>query len=141
MKTAALLLALTALLASGCSHVSTHKAAGADLGRYRKVFVEHRLSDGRNLDEIMARELRALGYDASAGPLTMMPPNAQAVVAYEDAWAWDFNTYLIGLDVSVRNSRSDRILAAAHVYRPSNVFGAAPDRMINEVMRKLFPPR
>jgi uncharacterized protein YceK len=141
VKSAALLLAAVAILVSGCSHVATRKASGADLGHYRKVFVEHRLSDGRNLDEIMARELTALGYEASAGPLTMMPHDSEVIVAYEDQWAWDFNTYMIGLDVSVRNSRNDQILATAHVYRPSNVFGTAPEKMIDDVLRSLFPSR
>jgi len=140
-KTAALFLAWLAILVAGCSHVSTRKAPGAALGTHKKVFVEHRLADGRNLDEIMARELRALGYDASAGPLTMMPGDAEVIVAYEDMWQWDFNNYLLELDVSVRNSRNDKLLATAHVFRPSNVFGTPPEKMIDDVLRSLFPPR
>ena len=88
----------------------------------------------------MARQLRAMGYDASSGALTMMPPGTEMIVSYDDMWTWDFNTYMIEIDVQVRNARTDKIVAVGHYFRPSMIFGHPPADMIHELLVKLFKP-
>jgi len=100
--------------------------------------VEHRLADSYGIADEMARQLREMGYDASAGALTMMPGEAELIVSYQDMWTWDFNTYMIEIDVQVRSARTDKILAVGHYYRPSMVFGHPPASMIHEMLVKLF---
>jgi hypothetical protein len=95
-------------------------------GSYKHIFVEHRLPDSYGVADEMARQLREMGYDASAGALTMMPPDAELIVSYEDMWTWDFNTYMIEIDAQVRTARGDKILAVGHYFRPSMVFGHPP---------------
>ena len=45
----------------------------ADIGSQKHIFVERRLADNYGVAEEIARQLRAMGYDASSGALTMMP--------------------------------------------------------------------
>jgi len=138
---AAGLLVLAGAVLAGCSHLVTRALPSADIGSYKHIFVEHRLADSYGIADEMARQLTEMGYDASAGALTMMPSNAELVVSYEDMWTWDFNTYMIEIDVQVRNARTDKILAVGHYYRPSMVFGHPPASMIHELLAKLFKRR
>ncbi len=132
-------LALAALLAaSGCSEISTRVLPQADLGKYKRVFVEQRLTDTTGVAEEIARELRGMGYDATAGARTMMLPATDLIVTYDDLWAWDFNTYLVEIDVQVRLARGEKILAVGHYSKPSMVFGHPPAAMIHELIAKVF---
>ena len=130
-------LAALALLA-GCGHISTRALPNANIGGYRHIFVEHRLADSFGVADEIARQLRVMGYDASAGALTMMPGGTDLIVSYDDLWTWDFNTYMIELDVQVRNAHTDKILAVGHYFRPGMVFGHAPSAMIHDLVVKLF---
>ena len=123
---------------AGCSHLVTRALPHSDISHFKHVFVEHRLADSYGIADEMARQLREMGFDASAGALTMMPPDAEIVVSYEDMWTWDFKTYMIEIDVQVRNAKTDKILAVGHYYRPSAVFGHPPAAMIHELLAKLF---
>jgi len=136
--TRALLALAGAILLAGCSHLVTRSLPNADIGHYKHVFVEHRLADSYGIADEIARQLTEMGYDASAGALTMLPSEAELIVSYEDMWTWDFNTYMIELDVQVRSARTDKILAVGHYYRPSMVFGHPPASMIHEMLVKLF---
>jgi hypothetical protein len=134
--------ALAALAAAsllcGCTQLTTREVPRSDIGHFKHVFVEQRLVDNFGVADAMARVLRDMGYDASAGPLTMMPPETQLIVSYDDMWAWDFNTYMVEFDVQARTAHTDRILAVGHYYRPSMVFGHPPEAMIRELLGKLF---
>ena len=134
----ALLAFAAASILAGCTQLSTRSLPNSEIGHYKRIFVEQRLVDNYGVAEAMARELRAMGYDASAGALTMMPSNAELIVSYDDMWTWDFNTYMIEFDVQVRSARTDKILAMGHYYRPTMVFGHPPAAMIRELLAKLF---
>jgi hypothetical protein len=127
-----------AAVLAGCTHLSTHTLPKSDIGKYKHIFVEKRLADNFGVAEEIARQLRNMGYDSSAGPLTMMPSESDLIVFYEDMWTWDFNTYMIELDMSVRSARTDKILAVGHYNRPSMIFGHPPSSMIHELLAKLF---
>ena len=134
----ALLAFLGAAVLSGCTQLTTRSLPNADVGHYKHIFVEQRLVDNYGVADAMARQLREMGYDASAGALTMMPSSAELIVSYDDMWTWDFNTYMIEFDVQVRSARTDKILAMGHYYRPTMVFGHPPAAMIRELLAKLF---
>jgi hypothetical protein len=127
-----------AALVAGCSQLTTRSLPRTDIGHYKHVFVEHRLADGFGVADEVARQLREMGYDASAGAITMLPEDADLVVSYDDMWTWDFNTYMIEFDMQVRLAHSDRIVAVGHYYRPTMVFGHPPAAMIHELLLKLF---
>jgi hypothetical protein len=141
MKSLVLLLALGwSLGIAGCSSIEVKTLPNTDLRHWKRVFVEHRLSDGRNLDEIIARELRALGYQASAGAPTMMPRDTEVIVAYVDTWDWEGRNFMIAFDVQVRDERTDKTLATGHRYRPGEVLSSTPEAMIRSVIEALFKP-
>ena len=120
--------------------MDSHTEPKADLGGYHHVFVEKLLADGYGVDQIMARELRGMGYDATSGPLTMMPDNAEIVVAYYDRWTYDFTNYMIELDLIVRTARTDKRLATFHYHRPS-ITGGSTVEMLDIALRKIFPDK
>lgn len=135
-----LLSALVLSFFAGCSTPETRIASYAHMGGIRHVYVEHRLADGRGIDRLIAKELCRLGYDASAGPLTLTPPGTDAIVAYDDSWTFDFTTYMIQLDIRVRDARSARPLAASSYSRPS-IIGHSSEAMVHAALKMLFKPR
>lgn len=136
MKFSAVLLTFAFLLA-GCRSVRIERAPHADLGGIKRFFVEHRLTDDHHLDDIIVAELQSRGLEASAGPLTMMPDNAEAVVSYADDWAWDFKSYLIQLRIDIRSARLDRPLATG-TYRQPSPITKSPTQVVHAILAPLF---
>jgi len=130
-------LLIAAALLTACSTVATHKNPKADLGTYRHFYVEARLGDDHGLDEIIVRELQALGYNASSGPLTMKPDDVDALIFYQDRWAWDFKTYMIEFSLTVHDARKDQVLADGNSSHQS-VFKKTPAEMIHDVLVRIF---
>jgi hypothetical protein len=129
----ALGLLLVCALAAGCSSVTTHRQPGADLARYHRFYVVRLLTDNHHLDEQIVQELQRLGREASSGPFTMKPDNVDALVTYTDRWEWDFKTYLIDLNIEVRDARTDKPLASGRFYQPS-ARTQAPAEMIRQLL-------
>jgi len=138
MKLHALLI-LVGLTLSGCSTLSTNFAPNANLGRFKRVFVQQSLNDNHGLDVLIVKELQARGIQAESGPLTLMPRDVKAYLTYQDRWDWDFKNYLIALTVSVRDANSDSLLASASYFRPT-AFMKTPDFMVQTVLDGLFNP-
>ncbi len=134
-----LALAALALLLTGCTNVTVRTSPGVELAKYHRIFVEQPLNENHHVDEILAYELRQLGYDATSGPLTMMPENTELVVGYTSRWTWDFTTYLIELDVSVRTAHINKVLAAGRYYQPSARPRTA-ETVAHDLVGRLFPP-
>jgi hypothetical protein len=136
MKPAVLLLAAAALLA-GCSTLDTHVEPKVDLSRLKHVYVQSNLNDNHGLDAMIVRELKARGIQAERGPLTLMPDDATAYLTYQDQWDWDFKDYLISLGLTLRDARTDQIMATAVYFRPT-AFLKASTVMVHITMDALF---
>jgi hypothetical protein len=130
-------LLMLALLLAACSSTSIQRQSGANLTHFKKIYVEHRLADGRGVDQLIAQELSRLGYDASSGPLTMTPADTEVIVTYVDEWNWDFRLHMIDLDVQVRDARSGQILATNRYDHPS-MAGKPPAGMVKAAIDPLF---
>lgn len=129
---------LAVVLCAGCStQVSVHEAPKVDLTQFRRVFVEQPLNENHHIDEMMVNELRALGIDATSGPLTMLPDKAQAVVTYNARWAGDFKISLVDLGVIVHTPETNKTLAEARYYQPS-AFPKNAAAVVHSVITKLF---
>lgn len=139
MKPILALVLLPALLVS-CSSVETRRSPGVDLSRYQRFYVVHRLNDDRHIDELIVQRLQALGREASAGHLTMMPENTEAIVTYDDVWAWDFKSYLIELTVYLRDARRDRPLGHGSYRQPSPVT-KPPQDLVRAIIDPLLQGR
>jgi hypothetical protein len=139
MKFSALLLALPLLL-GGCSSLTTQKDPSVDLSRVKTVFVERRLADDHRVAELITAELNSLGLEATCGPLTMLTGRVDAVITYTDRWEWDFKSYLIELNVRVRDGRNDKLIAEISYYRPS-ILAKTPERVLHQLLPPLFKNR
>lgn len=139
MKFAGILFALAALLA-GCTSVDTRTDTAVDLGKFRHIYVESAANDSNHLDVLIAQELGRLGYDATSGVRTLRPDNAELVITYDSQWEWDFRTYLISLNVSVRGAEAGQLLGSGRIFHPG-VTKKSPAEMVHEVITKLFPVR
>ncbi|MEO6874640.1 MAG: hypothetical protein ABI222_07440 [Opitutaceae bacterium] len=135
MKRLVPLLALCALLFAGCSSLDTHQAA--DYSHVRRIFVEHRQTDNHHIDELIVAELKSRGYDASCGWPTMMPDTTEAIISYEDRWQWDFNSYLIDLNLQLRANFTDKPLAHGH-YHQASAATKSPANVVREIVDPLF---
>ncbi len=107
-----LLLAGLALLHGGCASTDASVEGGRSLKGVQRFFVLSNLNDNRALDHQIALALKARGRTAEVGPLTMMPDDAQAVVAFQDHWAWDFGEHLVFLKITVRDPSADQAYAS-----------------------------
>jgi len=125
------------LLLAACSTLSVQKQAGTNLAGFRKIYVEHRLADGRSVDRLIVQELQRLGYDASSGPLTMTPQDTEVILTYVDEWNWDFTLYMIDLEAQVRDAHTGQVLATAHYEHPA-MRGKSPAGMVKAVIDPLF---
>jgi len=114
------------------------KLPTVDLSRYHRIFVIQPFNENHHVDEFFAAELRAKGLVAASGPLTMMPEDTDAVLAYDTRWTWDFKTYMIELDASLRTAHTDKLLAQARYYQPS-ARPRAPDVVVHDIVQRLFP--
>lgn len=129
-----------AALFAGCAQVQTRTQPKYNMAWIKHPFVVHLLTDGRGIDRQIAQALRARGYDATFGALPEMPDSADAAVYYQDNWASDFTTYLIGIDIQVRTPRTDKPLAIGHYFKPSFT-GRPPSVAIDKVIDDIFPQK
>lgn len=101
-----------ALLLGGCASFDASVEGGRSLKNVQRFFVHSNLNDNRALDHHIAAALRARGRTVETGPLTMMPDDAQAVVAFQDHWAWDFGEHLVFLKITVRDPSASQAYAS-----------------------------
>ena len=126
------------LVFTGCSTaLSTRKAT--DLARFKRIYVESRLSDNHRIDEKIATELRTLGVYASFGVPTMLPEGVDAIVSYEDRWQWDFKDYMIEIRIDLREARSNKPLATGSYYQAS-LKTKSSEEVIRLILTPLFRP-
>jgi len=133
------LLVLTLLFAA-CSTLSIQKQTSTSLSHFKKIYVEHRLADGRGVDQLIVQELSRLGYDASSGPLTMTPPDTEVIITYVDDWNWDFTLYMIDLEIQARDASTGQILVTDHYDHPA-MGGKSPAGMVQAAIDPIFPRR
>ena len=100
------------LLLAGCASFDATVEGGRSLKDVQRFFVLSNLNDNRALDHQIAAVLRARGRTAGVGPLTMMPEDTQAVIAFQDYWAWDFGERLVFLKITVRDPSSSQPYAS-----------------------------
>ncbi|MEZ0217869.1 MAG: hypothetical protein ACAH89_12095 [Rariglobus sp.] len=76
---------------------------GRSLKGVQRFFVLRNLKDNHSIDKSIVRALQARGFEATSGPITLLPDNAQTVIMYEDRWAWDFGSHMVYLKLGARD--------------------------------------
>jgi hypothetical protein len=99
---------ITLLLAcavfTGCASTETKVVdKGRSLKAVQRFFVLRNLKDNHSIDKSIVRALQARGLEATSGPITLLPDNAQTVIMYEDRWAWDFGNHMVYLKLGARD--------------------------------------
>lgn len=125
-------LAATSLLA-GCSSLSSHQNPTVDFSKFQHYYVERRLTDNHNLDQMIVADLRRRGLEASCGHLTMMPEKIDVIVGYDDRWTWDFKSYLIELNLTFRDARSNKLISSG-TFRNPGPRTKDPEVMIRKIL-------
>ncbi|MBI5766266.1 MAG: hypothetical protein HZA93_00605 [Verrucomicrobia bacterium] len=122
-------------LAAGCVSQQTRKVV--DLTPFKRIYVVQRLGDDHHLNEIFVAELQRLGHDATTGPRTMLPDNADATLAYTDRWEWDFKNYLIELNIELHTAHTKKKLADGRYFQPTPK-PKPPADVVRELLAPLF---
>lgn len=131
-----LLLGLMGILA-GCTSVSTQLDRDFNPAKFGKFYVVANSNDNRAMDRHIAEALRARGFQAESGYLTMMPDNFQVIVTYQDNWAWDFGDHLASLRITMREPNKPQGFATASL-ASSLPLREAPSVSINRLLDRLF---
>jgi hypothetical protein len=108
---AGLLFAGLMTLLGGCVSYDRHVMSARGLDGVKRFFVLSNQNDNHALDHQIEAALKIRGNEATVGPLTMMPDDAQVVIGYEDRWEWDFGDHLIFLQITARDRRSTEPIA------------------------------
>ena len=106
-------LVIGALILNGCSSYSAAVTPGTDIARYHVLFVKENLDDNRGIAARIAASLRDHGFQATSGPLTMMPPSADGIVEFQDQWSWDITTHIVGLLIHITDAHNKAPVAMA----------------------------
>lgn len=130
-------LSLLVLLLAGCSSLSVHVEPKADLGSLKNMFIEVSATDNHGVHRMILDDLRSRGFTVHSGPLTLMPLGAQAYIVYKDYWAWDIKSYLVQIDLTLRDARSRNLLATVQYFKPTGL-ASKPEEIVRKSLDALF---
>ncbi len=126
-----------ALLFAGCASYSSRVNPGRSLDHYQRYFVKSNFDDNHAVDVRIMHGLQERGLIAESGPLTLMPDKTQAVISFEERWAWDFHSHLSALNIVVRDAKTSAIVASASYVGPA-ALTTNIDEAIDRLLSKLF---
>ncbi len=129
---------LACALFAGCASKQTHVSEnGRSLRDVRRVFVLRNLKDNHGIDVRIVRALQARGLEAESGPITLLPTSAQAVIVYEDRWAWDFSDHMVYLRLGARDPEGVFPYVSAS-YLKQVAFTTQIDEVVSQVVGDLL---
>jgi hypothetical protein len=131
MKPLAPLVALLALVLSGCATYMAVSISTVNLKSYHKIYVISNLDDNHHIDLLLVQALQQQGKEAESGPHTMIPEDAQAIINYQDHWLWDFSDHLVGLSVEMRDSHKNQMIGRAFYSGTASMRTSPPEAIQN----------
>lgn len=140
MKQIKLLLPLLfiCLSLSACSStLNAKKAPGTDLTHLKSLYVQKLPADGRGVEQLIARRLTQMGFQATYGDGETPSIPVDGIVTYQDKWMWDITMYMLQLSVQVRDPKSRMVLLTGESMRTSLV-RKNPEGMVEEVLSEMF---
>lgn len=131
-------LLIACVLLSGCTTTQTRVTEpGRSLKDVRRFFVLRNLKDNHGIDGRIVHALRTRGFEAESGPITLLPDTAQAVITYEDRWAWDFSHHMVYLKLGVRDPQAFFPYATSSYLRQV-AFTTQVDAVVGQVVDALL---
>ena len=128
------------LLLGGCVSYDRNVVSSHGLDGVKRFFVLSNQNDNHGLDHQIEAALEIRGNEASVGPLTMLPDDAQVIITYEDRWEWDFGDHLIYLQLNARNRRTEQQIAGVR-FSAKIPKGKAIPTVIGELIDRLLADR
>lgn len=110
---------------------------GFDLAGVRTAHVVRIARDERGTWQLIANALAARGMQVSTGTAEDAPPGTDVLVTYQDRWTWDVTMYMSGLDVQLRDPKTQFQLASGAVSHPS-LDRERPETIVKEVFDEIF---
>ena len=138
LVTLSLLVALTALTGCYVQYNTSRVLPDATINPYKTYYVVHHADDPRQIDQVISREMRAMGLPhVSNGPENGIPEGTDVIVVYEDRWMWDMTNYLLMLKIQFRDASNNLLLARGQSYRTSLVRKSV-EEMVQETLVGIF---
>ena len=136
MRTLRLATLIIITISAGCINSAVRvQESSADLSQISSLFVERFQPDTHDLDELIANELRQMGFQATSGG--DQPEQVDAVVTYRDTWWWDFTMYMSGIAIKIRDPDTGFPLAEGNSIHGS-LTRQTPKEMVREVLNNIF---
>ena len=144
MRSAVLALCLVLVVgffSTGCSTVSvtSEVSPNADLTSLKSFYVVKVPNDDEGIDQMITSELTGMGYQAESGLDAKPPTEVDAILKYNDRWAWDMTMYMIELTVDIVDPVNHVPLANGRSFRTS-LARKKPLEMVKEVLTEVFHP-
>jgi hypothetical protein len=128
------LIAIAIGLLTGCATHSVSHAPGADVSTIKTIYVQKLPADQRGIDLLFVKQLNEWGYKATGGAAEKPAEPVDALLTYQDRWAWDITMYMLRLNVQIREGQTGAIVASAESMRPS-LERLSPPEMVKEVLQ------
>jgi hypothetical protein len=135
-----ILAAIGLLLLPGCA-VNRATASADDTLRWEGVktlHVKQLEGEDGSTKTLIADKLRARGFTVTADPQPLGQPDA--VVSYVDKWMWDITMYMIELTITLRDTKTDAMLATGNSYHTS-LTRKSQQEMVDEVIDNILKQR
>ena len=138
LVTLSLLVALTALTGCYVQYNTSRVLPDATINPYKTYYVVHHADDPRQIDQVISREMRAMGlHHVSNGPENGIPEGTDVIVVYEDRWMWDMTNYLWMLKIQFRDASNNVLIARGQSVRTSFVRKSV-EAMVQETLAGIF---
>jgi hypothetical protein len=131
------LVAVVISITSGCAinRATATLDPSTDLDSIKTLYVMKFAPDGRGINNLIVKKLRAMGYRATTG--IEPPKNVDAVVTYQDKWMWDITMYMLELTITLRDPQNDFPMASGNSFHTS-LTRKSPEEMVDEVLTNIF---
>jgi hypothetical protein len=128
------LIAIAIGVLAGCATQNVSHAPGADLSSIKTIYVQKLAADQRGIDLLIVKQLNEWGFKATSGAAEKPAEPVDALLTYQDRWAWDITMYMLRLNVQIRDAQTGSIIASAESVRPS-LERLSPPEMVKEVLQ------
>jgi hypothetical protein len=125
------------LVFSGCASTSSTSVPGADIASVKKIHVVKLAKDERGVNQLFADQLALRGYQVTTGEAAEVPPDADAILTYQDKWMWDITMYMVEINAQLRRPKTEMMMVNARSFRPS-LQRKSPPEMVREVLATMF---
>ncbi len=131
------LVAVVNLYGCAINRASASVSPDVEISQLMKFFVVRFGPDDRFINKLITNQLINMGYEATTGPEDKAPNYVDAVVTYQDKWQWDISMYMLELDITFRNPKTNVLLAVGNSYHTS-LTRKSPEEMVKEVLNNIF---